>query len=174
MTTGPKPRPINERFFEKVAKAPNGGCWNWIGQKSQLGYGRIMIGSRTDNSRRKVFAHRVSYELHFGKISDDLVVCHKCDNPGCVNPQHLFLGTQKDNMADAKEKGRVRKPENNTHCRNGHEYTPENTVALGEGRRACRRCRREAVRRHYWRNAEAKRERQRIYYHNRAADRRNR
>lgn len=86
------------RFWEKVVKTD--GCWNWNGTKFQSGYGAIGIGGILKR------AHRVSWELKNGPITNGLHVLHKCDNPGCVRPDHLFLGTQKDNMVDKTKKGR--------------------------------------------------------------------
>ena len=87
---------ISERFWEKVDKSP-GGCWLWQGHISRLGYGKFM-GKHT---------HRMAWELTNGPISSDLDVCHHCDNPPCVNPSHLFLGTASDNMKDSVRKGRI-------------------------------------------------------------------
>ena len=77
------------------------GCWNFTGSKDKNGYG--VFGFR----QRRI--HRVSYEFYVGKIPDGLFVCHKCDNPSCFNPDHLFLGTPKDNMIDKSIKGRASK-----------------------------------------------------------------
>jgi len=97
-----------ERFWKYVDKS--GGdeaCWTWLAyRESKKGheYGRL---SRSEG-QSPYYAHRLSYEIAHGSIPNGLEVCHQCDNPGCVNPMHLFLGTHEDNMDDASQKGRVR------------------------------------------------------------------
>lgn len=106
MPTGVYPRKsLSERFWSKVVVPENeNDCWLWLAAKDRRGYGAIGSGNRV------LKAHRVSWELHHGNIPDNLLVCHRCDNPGCCNPKHLFLGTQADNMADCSAKGRWRGP----------------------------------------------------------------
>lgn len=88
-----------ERFWKFVDKKGDAECWNWVGKKGH-GYGRFWYNGKT------IRAHRFSYELFFGNVPDCLFVLHKCDNPGCVNPDHLFLGTLLDNSRDMIAKGR--------------------------------------------------------------------
>lgn len=86
------------RFWSKVDKS--GDCWEWAAGRGSFGYGRFRALGKTD------YAHRVSYGLEYGEIPDGMCVLHKCDNPPCVNPAHIFLGTKADNMADRDAKGR--------------------------------------------------------------------
>jgi len=82
------------------------GCWLWSGAKNKGGYGTLTVGSRTDASRTTMLAHRYSYSIHKGSFDKKLCVLHRCDNPPCVNPNHLFLGTRLDNHTDMVGKGR--------------------------------------------------------------------
>lgn len=93
-----------EWLMERVVKLPGeDACWEWTGRRMKDGYGRPHI-TKTES----VLAHRLSYELHIGPIPDGLCVLHRCDNPPCVRPSHLFLGTRADNAADMIHKGRRR------------------------------------------------------------------
>ena len=96
---------LQERFDEKYEIVEPGGCWVWMGCLGEGGYGQISVNDKA------VLAHRVSWELHVGKIpvgTGYLGTCvlHRCDNPSCVRPDHLFLGSQADNIQDMMDKGR--------------------------------------------------------------------
>jgi hypothetical protein len=91
-----------ELFWSKVDKNSEFcGCWDWIGRRSKKGYGEIDLIQYSHP-----YTHRVSWCLHFGDIPDGMCVLHECDNPSCVNPDHLFLGTNQDNVDDKCRKGR--------------------------------------------------------------------
>lgn len=133
-------------YWEKVVVNPD-GCWGWSAGHGGKD-GRAMISLRGEQD----YAYRVSYEIHHGPITDGLHVCHSCDNPECSRPDHLWLGTAKDNLQDAAQKGRLGAwGRGRTHCKRGHEFTPENTYLLihksdGKEHRHCRTCTEERAR----------------------------
>lgn len=104
-----KSKTMEERFWEKVNKKSDEECWEWEGSCRSDGYGQINRGKRCLGMES---AHRASWMIHFGEIPDKLHILHKCDNKLCVNPKHLFLGTNEDNMKDKVKKNLQMKGEN--------------------------------------------------------------
>jgi len=132
-----------ERFFQKVDKTDS--CWIWKGALSSKGYGSFSF------NRKTTLAHRYSFLIHKGPIPDGAVICHTCDIPSCVNPEHLWAGTNSENTRDMFNKGR--EPiscKEQTHCRRGHSfdefgvlvYTKKTGRQIGKQWRTCKECKR--------------------------------
>lgn len=136
----PKSGAILSTFWNNVRVMPS-GCWEWAAHRDKRknqGYGVTHLRGNVP-----VRAHRVAYEIaNATEVPLGMFVCHSCDNPPCVNPAHLWIGSVKDNARDCSVKGRT-KGHKMTHCKRGHEFTPENTAPAkgpsGVGRR-CRTC----------------------------------
>lgn len=130
--------PLSLRFWAKVNRQPY-GCWLWTGATAgHMGYGTI--GSGGHGGGPKLAAHRLSWELHHRKpVPDDMLVCHHCDTPRCVRPDHLFIGTHDDNMLDAAVKGR-KSFVGGAMCPHGHAMDGSNLIVGKNGKRRCRIC----------------------------------
>lgn len=130
-------RSLADRFWEKVDKS--GDCWIWTAATDKDGYGVTRLSPPT---HRSVRATHAVWLLATGELPPPgMFVCHRCDNPPCVRPDHLFIGTVHDNVADMRAKGRsgINPRSAWTHCSHGHEFTTENTIWRGTIRQ-CRAC----------------------------------
>lgn len=122
-------------LFQHISLDETTGCWNWTGPRDICGYG---VRGFRGTSNYKV--HRISAEFYLGfDPKSNLKVLHKCDNPSCFNPKHLFLGTILENNRDRDKKGRNGNS-NKTHCKMGHPLSGENLYRRHTGSRECRAC----------------------------------
>lgn len=136
-----------QRRIKLKIKISASGCWIWTGHIEQNGYGRISY-----KGQRGKWVHRMSFAAFKGQIPDGINVCHKCDNPPCVNPDHLFLGNDSENAKDMMRKNRhpLCIQAKKTHCIRGHLLQGNNLIInKTSGRRGCRECVRIAYREKY-------------------------
>lgn len=128
---------VIRRFNKKFSIIPS-GCWIWTGAKCPKGYGFMSVGKSLWR------AHRISWTIKNGPIPPRMDICHKCDTPSCVNPDHLFVGTRADNIHDMIAKGRWKPLSRKQVCYNGHRLTEDNIKVQrgksGEINRTCRMC----------------------------------
>jgi hypothetical protein len=103
------------------------GCWEWSGNKDEYGRGRVGNGIYKNGTSGTILVSRASWILTYGEIPDNIKVCHTCDNPSCYNPEHLFLGTQKDNVDDMWKKNRGKLSLQNL-CRKGRPHAPRDLL----------------------------------------------
>lgn len=135
MPPGVYPRPsFEERFWSRVRKTD--GCWLWTGTFGSAGYGMLSRGG--GRGARSVGAHRAAYELMVGPIPAGLQIDHLCRVRACVNPAHLELVTVRENVL--RGEGITARNKRATHCKRGHEFTPENTHITPRGGRKCLPC----------------------------------
>lgn len=111
-----------EKVLDNIIVNDKNNCWEWTGGKNKCGYGVSCFGGK------RILAHRLSYLAFCGEIPINLLVCHRCDNTSCVNPEHLFVGTAKDNMNDRDKKGRQARPRGEK--QGAHKLTTEQVLEI--------------------------------------------
>ena len=129
---------LADRLEKHIARVPESGCWVWVGAVNKYGYGRVFVGGKNKH------AHRVTFELHRGKIPDGLVLDHLCRVRCCVNPSHLEPVTLQENIARGDHTNKAWKSKL-THCKHGHELSNDNVylrVKRGKTERVCKTCHR--------------------------------
>jgi hypothetical protein len=128
---------LRDRFFAKILMTDT--CWIWTADTARTGYGRMYVTSNPRHGRKMELAHRLAWKLLRGSIPSGMLVLHHCDVRACVNPDHLFIGTQLDNIYDMFAKGRSHSQTARA-CHKGHAFSADNTIRTRFGRRVCRTC----------------------------------
>lgn len=147
---------INESDYKRFLKyvKVEGQCFNWTGTAQERGYGKITLWK--NKKHITISSHRFIWTYLIGLIPQGLFVCHKCDNPKCVRPDHLFLDTHNGNMQDSVRKNRQRNIRK-THCSKGHEYSEDNLIIEkykgGRFQRRCRVCKNKNSIKSWYKNA---------------------
>jgi len=140
-------RSPQQRFNAKVDRSGgDDSCWPWMGARIPRGYGVFGLSSKQRSARAHRIAYEIAHGLPLGSLPSEWHVCHSCDNPPCVNPSHLWLGSASDNMSDAAAKGRNARSWTNGRCHRGHDITDPSNVLRFKNQRQCRLCRREWAR----------------------------
>lgn len=155
-----KDKELYDRLVARV-QIDERGCWIWQGPWRKKArhpshhYGYIAMFDPRAGRRRSVNTHRAMWIAMHGLPAEGMQVCHRCDVPKCINPAHLFLGTNRDNVLDCHSKGRHSNGRSRTHCKRGHEYSAENTLYVSSPsrpggpiiqRRQCKTCNRRRLR----------------------------
>jgi hypothetical protein len=131
---------IEKRIEKRIERIPIAGCWIWTDTLDRKGYARLSMYIAEKKHYNPRLAHRISYETYVEPIPAGMNVLHRCDTPACVNPHHLFVGSQADNIEDMVRKRRHWSAKM-THCKNGHELTQENVRIEGKNKiRRCKAC----------------------------------
>ena len=142
--SGPTEEKYRIRFWKKVAVGAEDECWLWTAAASSTGYGQMKYWKKICG------AHRLAYLFSIGPIPEGLVVMHSCDNPACVNPAHLSVGTHKDNIEDRDRKGRWSNQNvNKIECKRGHPLVGYNVKWMPDNSRTCRICHNASQRKCY-------------------------
>lgn len=144
------------KFESLINKSVNpSSCWEWGGATNKDGYGLFYI-----KGKKERLAHRIAYSIYKGEFPNELFICHHCDNPSCVNPDHLFAGTQKDNMKDMVSKKRWRGRNPGEYCRRGHKFDK----SVITNRNYCKQCISESNKKWFLKHREEDNIRRKLLY----------